>query len=241
MLNNRLRGIKNMIPHGTKFVLDVGTDHSYLPITLIQEEIASYVIASDISVFPLEDANENIRKHGLEECIETRLGDGLQVLNENEYPDLVVIAGVSGEGIVKILQEGYNKLEFDPILVLQAMEDSYSLRKYLLEIGYNFDKEVLISDKKRYYQIIRSIREKGYKNYSKLELEYGPQILKNPTKTLKEFLEKELAKINRVINNVNRSSSKDDEIIDKKNKFVKRYHDLQEVYRNAFSHEKRYH
>mgnify|MGYP000034245510 CR=1 FL=1 len=84
---------------------DIGTDHAYVPIALVQRQKIKGAIAMDINEGPLARAQEHIRAARLEEYIQTRLSDGAEALLPNEA-DSILIAGMGGELILHILTEG---------------------------------------------------------------------------------------------------------------------------------------
>ena len=94
-LSHRLETIASFVPKGS-IVADIGTDHGYIPIWLLQQKIAVKAIAMDIGEGPLKRAREHIVLYGLEDLIETRLSNGLSGLYPKEA-DTVVIAGMGGE------------------------------------------------------------------------------------------------------------------------------------------------
>ena len=100
-LSNRLQAVASWIaPCGT--VADVGTDHGYLPVWLLQTHTAQRVIASDIHAGPLDRARRSAAEYSLENAIRFELCDGLQFAGA-DAADTVVIAGMGGETIITVL------------------------------------------------------------------------------------------------------------------------------------------
>ena len=164
MLTERLEKIKNLVEK-SNIVLDVGTDHGYVPISLINEKRASKVIAADINEGPLKNAQKNIRLAGLSEVIETRLGSGLVPLKKGEA-DTVIIAGMGGILIADILKESYEKAIIAEKLILQPMYSQEVLRAYLIENGFEIIKEYLVRENDKIYNILESKPGKEKRNYS---------------------------------------------------------------------------
>lgn len=129
---------------------DVGTDHAYLPVYLILNGKISKALACDINEKPLESAKSTVEENNVSDKVELRLCDGLCGVNDGEFTDLV-IAGMGGELIVKILSAcGYIKNE-KYRLILQPMSKAYELRKYLCENGFEIsDEKAAISNNKIY-------------------------------------------------------------------------------------------
>ena len=133
-------------------VIDVGTDHAYLPIALVQEGICERALACDINQGPLDSARENICAAGLSGKIQTRLTDGLHG-TQDFCADDVLIFGMGGELIVRILSEAPWVKNGKIKLILQPMSRASVLRKYLAENGFAILDECLTFEDK-YYQII---------------------------------------------------------------------------------------
>ena len=102
-LSKRLKAVAELVTPGQK-IADIGTDHAYIPIWLVEEKRAVSAIAMDINQGPLAKAKENIELHGLSSYIETRLSDGMKKLCPNEA-DSVIIAGMGGGLVMKILED----------------------------------------------------------------------------------------------------------------------------------------
>jgi len=133
-------------------VIDVGTDHAYLPIALVQEGICERALACDINQGPLDSARENICAAGLSGKIQIRLTDGLHG-TQDFCADDVLIFGMGGELIVRILSEAPWVKNGKIKLILQPMSRASVLRKYLAENGFAILDECLTFEDK-YYQII---------------------------------------------------------------------------------------
>ena len=140
-LSKRLRAVADLVPGGT-VPADVGTDHAYIPIALVEEGKIPRALAMDINQGPLTRAEENIKAHGLEEKIETRLSDGLEKMKKGEA-DTVLIAGMGGLLTVRILSSKREVLG-GATLVLQPQSDLPSVRGWLTEEGYAITAEDLV-------------------------------------------------------------------------------------------------
>lgn len=129
-------------------VADIGTDHAYIPIRLSERGIR--VIATDIKQGPLDMAKAHVKKHGCD--VDLRLGPGLAPIEPGETED-IVIAGMGGEMIIKILSADEDKARKSR-LVLQPMNSQYELRKYLYENGYSIKCEDLATEGFKVYNLI---------------------------------------------------------------------------------------
>ena len=134
-IKRRLKAIANMV-EPTKVIADIGTDHGYIPVYLVEKRIVDRGIAADVSRGSLAKAQDLIRAMGLEDRIETRLGEGLSVLKVGEA-NSIVIAGMGGILISQILEKDKQIGQAVDSLVLQPMTASRELRDWLSEINYS--------------------------------------------------------------------------------------------------------
>ncbi len=216
MITPRLKCIADHT-HG-KVTADIGTDHAYIPIKLAEDGVCEKIIASDIKEGPLEIARQNIKKHGLEDKIETRLGGGLSILNENEA-DTIIIAGMGGEMIESILKEGEKIAKAASLLVLQPMNSQCELRKYLINSGYIITGEDIAIEGFKVYNILTA--RAGKQNRFKTEIEYHiPEYLKNH-KYFKNLYEKKKREFIKVITGLENSKDTDTEKLEKYKSLLK--------------------
>ena len=138
-----------MVPEN-KCTADIGTDHGFVPVSLVREGIAERAIASDVGKGPLMRAETRIRRAGLSERIECRLGDGLSVLSPGET-EVIVIAGMGGMLMVRILSDGLDVAKSARTLILSPHRDAYELRKFLMEQGFQITQETMVKEDGKYY------------------------------------------------------------------------------------------
>lgn len=150
MLAPRLLACAALVRPGAH-VCDVGTDHALLPVYLVQEGIASDVIASDIGEGPLQSAERTIVRNGLTGQIRTLLSDGLAKVPA-EVTD-IVIAGMGGETITGILSGCPFSLE-GKRLILQPMTKAEVLRLWLFTHGFAIREERCVREEKRLYTVL---------------------------------------------------------------------------------------
>ena len=148
-LDRRLQLCADLVRNGSA-VADIGTDHAYLPVWLCENQKITKAIAADINELPLLKGRQTIISHHLEHCIETRLSDGLEAINENEAED-IVIAGMGGELIATILAKTPWVKNPKYHLILQPMTKAEKLREYLYSHGFTIQNErCTCADKKLY-------------------------------------------------------------------------------------------
>lgn len=187
----RLRAIAGMVTEGNRLA-DVGCDHGYLSIYLVSEKKIPSAIAMDVRPGPLSRARENISRYGLEDYIETRLSDGLAKLEPGEG-DTLVIAGMGGPLMERILRDGAKVREGVQELILQPQSDLPHFRHFLSEIGWEIVREEMIKEDGKFYPMMKAVRVQNGKNvtYTEEEEWFGPFLLKNRHPVLKEYLIRE--------------------------------------------------
>ena len=167
-------------------VADIGCDHAYLPIWLVREEISPHVIACDINAGPIERARENIEDVELTDRIEVRQGDGLSVIAPGEAGS-VVMAGMGGKLMVKILDEGSDVLEKVSEIIMDPQSDVAFVRHFLQDNGYRIISENMVNEDDKFYPLIKAIH--GQMNWDKeVYFRYGKVLLREENPVLHEFL-----------------------------------------------------
>ena len=146
----RLRAIAALVPEDCACLADIGTDHGYIPVSLLLEGRVQRAIASDIGPMPLDHARRTAAQYGV--TLDLRLGDGLSVLRPGEA-ETIVIAGMGGDAMTGILAAApWSRA--GPLLLLQPMSKAEVLRAWLPENGYRVSAEVLVQDKGVLYPIL---------------------------------------------------------------------------------------
>jgi tRNA (adenine22-N1)-methyltransferase len=163
-----------MVPPGA-VVADIGTDHAYLPIHLIQSGQVDHVIASDVSPGSLTKARQAVVAAGLEHRISLRLGSGLAVLVPGEAPT-VVIAGMGPETITNILAATPKVMASTKQFFLQPMQNPSKLRQRLNKLGLTLVDEVLTREQHRFY-VILVVAVGSMPAFSNELLEIGPYLV----------------------------------------------------------------
>ena len=135
MIDARINAMINFVSAGSR-VADIGADHGYLSIELIRSRRADFVIATDKNSKPLDAAKKNISSAGFENFIETRLGDGLQILNVGEV-DTICVGGMGGALICKIFDDAPNILNSVENLIIQPMNAVDKVKNYLAEKNFH--------------------------------------------------------------------------------------------------------
>lgn len=189
ILSKRMKAIADLITKGG-IVADVGTDHGYIPIYLVEEGYISRAIALDINAGPLERAQSNIEARLLNDKIECRLSNGLEKISVNEV-DTIIIAGMGGALITQILAAGAPILTGIKELVLQPQSDSQMVRHYLHKVGYKITDEKALLDDDKYYVVLKAVPGVSQPYKQEYEYLYGSILLKRKDPILFEHLKKE--------------------------------------------------
>ena len=178
-LGERLRRVASFVPNGSK-VCDVGSDHAYLPVYLIQKDQITCAIAGEVVEGPYLSAKQNVRDYRMENRLEVRLGDGLQILSKEDDITAVTICGMGGELISRILEAGYKggHLNGRERLILQPNVAEHFVREWLMNHSYHIVEETVVEDNHRLYEIIVAEPVDKRVEYTELELKYGPILLK---------------------------------------------------------------
>lgn len=186
-LSDRLKALAQLISPGL-IVCDVGCDHGFLDIYLIQKNIAPRVLAMDVRKEPLSRAAEHVEAYGLGEYIETRLSDGLQAMKRKEA-QAMVCAGMGARLIMQILTKEKEKAKEFQELILQPQSELPLFRKFLRKQGYLTIMENMIEEDGKFYPMIKVVPT----NYSIACKEplydfFGESLLKAKHPVLKRYL-----------------------------------------------------
>lgn len=201
-LSKRLQCVASLITPGNR-VADVGTDHGYLPIWLVGAGICPGAIAVDVRTGPLERAQVHIREYGLEEKIETRLGDGLTPLAPGEA-DSLVLAGMGGPLMQKILSRGEKTARAARELILSPQSDLRAFRRFLYEADYTITEEQMLEEDGKYYTMMRVVPGHDPDPWSPAEFGYGRHLLRRRPPVLRAFLKKKQENCLQILRNLDR-------------------------------------
>ena len=217
-LTDRLLKIANLVTEG-KRVADIGTDHGYIPVYLLNNNKVSYAILADVNKGPLENARKEVRHNKLEDKVDLRLGSGLEVLKPNEV-DEVIIAGMGGMLISDLLEAKKDVAHTVDKLILQPMQAQGELRKYLYNNGYEILDEVLVKEDFRIYEIIvaKYIGENTEVN-NDIEYEVGSKLIENKDELLSEFINKKIKSYESILNKL---EGKSGEVIERRREETKK-------------------
>lgn len=198
-LSKRLQAVADLVGKN-RVVADIGTDHGYIPIYLIESGKCENAFAMDVNEGPLLRAKEHIEIHGLADQITTRLSDGVKALQIGEC-ESVVVAGMGGALAIKIMEEGKEIFKNLKEFVLQPQSELEKVRQYLVENDFQIVDEDMVLEDGKFYPMMKVVNERTSK-YSLVELRYGRILLNKKHPVLKMFLEKEVIKKEMIISNL---------------------------------------
>lgn len=206
-LSRRLEAIASFVPEGSR-IADIGTDHGYIPIHLIQEEKVKHAIAMDVRKGPLLRAQAHIRETGLESCIKVRISDGLSKLEPNEA-DCVVIAGMGGELMIHIMEEGNKLWESIPYWVLSPQSELDKVRRFLEKREFFIERETMIHEDGKYYTVMGVTRKPGQIMNDSREIfyRYGKHNLESKDPVFLEYIRKEENQLKKILDSLLNSNT----------------------------------
>lgn len=186
--SKRLETIISMVP-ACSCAADVGTDHGFVPIDLVRTKKAGRAIAMDVKKGPLERARAHIAEAGLENQIETRMSDGLAALEPGEA-DMIVISGMGGELMLRILCDGLSVCRAARRLILSPQSELSRFRHGLEKLGFAIIDEVMIKEDGKYYTVMAA--EPGSMDCpAECFYRYGPVLIRSGSPVLRQFLQRE--------------------------------------------------
>lgn len=215
-LTNRLLKIASLVSRN-KRLADIGTDHGYIPLYLLNKRIIDVAILADINEGPLENARSEVKKNGLDDKVDLRLGSGIEVLKKGEV-DEIIIAGMGGILIGELLEANKDVSHSVDKLILQPMQAQEKLRQYLLNNGYEILDECLEKEDFRFYEIIvAKYSGKNTQIDDNIYYEVGKKLIENKDKLLPEFIDNKIKKYNNIIS---RLADKDSKVVIFKRNFA---------------------
>lgn len=171
MLKERLKKVSQLIEEDS--LIDIGTDHGYLIIDLLKSNKIKKALAVEITKGPLQNVENNVRNHRLNDKVDCALSDGLTKVDKSvvDKYKAISICGMGGSLIAKILTDSKQKLD-GQILYLQPNNGEYALRKTLIELGYKIVEEDVLIDNDIFYEVIKAVP--GSQTLSEAEMFLGP-------------------------------------------------------------------
>ena len=192
MISKRLELVASFVPQGA-VLLDVGSDHAYLPIELVEKGKIERAIAGEVVEGPYQSAVKNVESHGLKEKIQVRLANGLAAFEEEDQVTVITIAGMGGRLIATILEEGLDKLSNIQRLILQPNNREDDLRIWLQDNVFQIVAESILEEAGKFYEIL--VVEAGQMKLSASDVRFGPFLSKEVSPVFVQKWQREAAKL----------------------------------------------
>ncbi len=195
-ISERLMTVASFVSDGSS-VADIGTDHAYVPITLMLEGRIVRALAMDVREGPLARAKEHIEEYQLADRIHVRLSDGLTAYQKGEA-DSIVISGMGGALTERILTDGIGKYEGVKELILSPQSEVFLVRLWLRKNGWRIERETMLVEAGKYYTVIRAVPGEERK-VTRAEDQYGSCLLRQKHPVLLEYLLQEKKTIHKIL------------------------------------------
>ncbi len=191
ILSARMQAVADMVTKGNR-VCDVGCDHGYVSIYLVQSKVSPSVLAMDVNKGPLLRAREHVADAGLKEYITLRLSDGLSAYERGEA-DTLICAGMGGRLMQRILAQYPSKARDFKELILQPQSEISFFRRFLRNEGYSIVWEDMILEEDKFYPVIKAVssKEGSFPYDQEICDRFGPVLLQRRHPVLNEFLKRE--------------------------------------------------
>ncbi|MGT2866493.1 tRNA (adenine(22)-N(1))-methyltransferase [Streptococcus fryi] len=217
-LSERLMQVSRFVPKGSR-LLDVGSDHAYLPIYLCERDLVRSAIAGEVVEGPYQSALENVTRHGLEGRIAVRLANGLAAFDETDAIDTITICGMGGRLIADILDDGKSKLDKVSRLILQPNNREDDLRRWLQDNGFRLVTETILQENDKIYEIF--VVEHGHMSLSEKELRFGPYLVEQSTPIFMVKWQRELSKLTWALDQIPQEHVDQRQVVEVKIKQIK--------------------
>lgn len=202
-LSNRLKKIAELVDFGAT-VIDVGTDHGYVPNFLCEKKISRDIIATDISKNSLEKSIELTRERDNEKYIRNILANG--IVKENR--DNIIIAGLGGIQIAEIILNSIEIARSAKKLILQPMQKTNILRRELNNMGFEIIDEEIIFEDDRYFEIILARYSGQIKKLEEVDFYFSKSLIEKKDKVYLDFLRERQRELEKILSNINNDSDR---------------------------------
>ncbi|MBO4107588.1 tRNA (adenine(22)-N(1))-methyltransferase [Streptococcus suis] len=219
-LSQRLEAVAFFVPQGARLA-DLGSDHAYLPLFLVEQGRIDFAIAGEVVQGPYQSALQNVEQAGQADKISVRLANGLAAVELDDQVSTVTVAGMGGRLIAEILETGKDKLASVERLVLQPNNREDDVRRWLIAHDFQLVAEKILEENDKIYEIL--VAEKGQSDLTAIQLRFGPYLLEEQSATFQKKWLKELDKMTYALEQVPLERQADRSAISQK------IHQIQEV------------
>lgn len=201
---------------------DIGSDHAYLPVELVNDQVINYAIAGEVAEGPRDRSLEDIKKYQLADKIDVRLGDGLSVIEPADNIDTVVIAGMGGILISDILNRATKEqLQNVETLILQPNIGEPLVRQWLINHHFSIIDEDIVEDEHHIYEIIKAKYTDDVKELSGAEMLMGPVLIQKKSATFVQKWSHKLHNYRNAVTSMQQAKKIDQAKIAQMNDYIK--------------------
>ncbi len=198
-LSKRLETVASFVPQGARLV-DVGSDHAYLPLFLVEQGRIDFAIAGEVVQGPYQSALQNVEQAGQSDKISVRMANGLAAVELADQVSTVTIAGMGGRLIAEILEAGKEKLATIERLILQPNNREDDVRRWLEKMGFRLVAEKILEENGKLYEVL--VAELGQMRLSEVEHRFGPYLLEEASPVFVKKWRRELEKLSSALEQV---------------------------------------
>ncbi|KPC00022.1 SAM-dependent methyltransferase [Pseudomonas syringae ICMP 11292] len=199
----RLERVATHVPAGARLA-DIGSDHGYLPVALLNRGAISAAVAGEVALTPFYAAERTVRENDLDQQISVRLADGLAAIEPADWITAISLCGMGGETIRDILESGKAQLSGQERLILQPNGGEQPLRVWLIEHNYRILDEEVLRENRFDYEIIVAERT-GPVLYTAEQLYFGPIQMQTRSPAFLLKWQRLLGKKNKALSNFARA------------------------------------
>ncbi len=201
---------------------DIGSDHAYLPVELVNNQVINFAIAGEVAEGPRDRSLEDIKKYQLADKIDVRLGDGLAVIKPADKIDTVVIAGMGGILISDILTRATpDQLANVQTLILQPNIGEPLVRQWLIKHHFAIVDEDIVEDEHHIYEIIKANFQNEIEPLSEAEILMGPVLMQKKSMTFAQKWSHKLQNYRNAVTNMQHAKKIDQAKIAQMNDYIK--------------------
>ena len=222
-LSKRLSAVAAYVPKGSRLA-DVGSDHAYLPLFLVEKGIIHFAVAGEVVQGPYQSALTNVAQAGKEELIQVRLANGLAAIESSDQIDTITIAGMGGRLIADILESDLAKLVGVQRLILQPNNREDELRIWLEAHDFQIVAEEMVTENQKFYEIL--VVEPGTMELTPLEQRFGPYLLQEKSADFLAKWQSELGKLTQSLEKIPAQHQEDIRLLQDKISAIKEVLDV---------------
>lgn len=218
ILSHRLETVASFVPSGAR-LLDVGSDHAYLPLALVEKGQLAFAVAGEVVEGPYQSALANVREAGREEQIIVRLANGLAAWEGADQIDTITICGMGGRLIADILEAGKERLVSINRLILQPNNREDELRDWLAENGFVLIAEEILTENGKFYEIL--VAEPGQMTLNAVTRRFGPFLSQELSPVFRDKWSKEAGKLSDILQHIPQDKLEERAILQEKITLIK--------------------